>query len=151
MKKISDAALGKAREALRHPVTWAKGADLPEESIRPWEYLVQFTALTLNRFAEGFANKRNLLYEGKGEGKIPPNWLSVTGLINSAWDVVNDPQRVGRRQRPAHRHLHGPAAFRHRRLPLDYAVHQVMGRYMERHPAVQLRADAYAARDLLVR
>jgi len=91
MKKISDEARVNVRAVLRHPAIWAKGTDLPEERIRPWEYLIQFTALTLNRFAEGFANKRNLLYEGTAEGKIPPNWLSVTGTVNSAWDVVNDP------------------------------------------------------------
>ena len=91
MKKISEETRAKVREAIRHPITWAKGEDLPEERIRPWEYLFQFTALTLNRFAEGFANKRGLLYEGMGKGKIPPNMLSVTGIVNSAWDVINDP------------------------------------------------------------
>ncbi|MDR2687069.1 MAG: MFS transporter [Oscillospiraceae bacterium] len=81
----------KARFALRHPVTWAKGADLPEETIRPWEHMFQFVAPMLTKFRGGFAGKQDLLYIGMAKGKIPPNWTSVTGTLNSVWDVVNDP------------------------------------------------------------
>ena len=91
MKKMTDETRAKVREAIRHPVTWAKGAGLPEERIRPWEHIIQFVGPTLSSFAGGFSGKRGLLYEGMGEGKIPPNWQSVTGTIHSIWDVANDP------------------------------------------------------------
>jgi len=91
MKKMTDETRERVRYALQHPITWAKGADLPEETIRPWEHIIQFSALTLVRFAQGFSEKRWMLYEGKGEGKIPSNWFTIPGIINSAWDIANDP------------------------------------------------------------
>ena len=79
------------REAIRHPVIWWRGGGLPEENIRPWEGGIQFFAEALKGFMGGFSGMRGRLYEGKGEGKIRPNWLTVKGIINTTWDAINDP------------------------------------------------------------
>jgi len=91
MAKMSEATKAKAKEAARHPVIWLKGADLPEEQIRPWEAFIQFWGEGLKGFMGGFSSMRNRLYTGMGEGKIPPNWISVQSVINMLWDGFNDP------------------------------------------------------------
>jgi hypothetical protein len=35
MAKMSEATKAQIKETARHPVIWLKGADLPEEQIRP--------------------------------------------------------------------------------------------------------------------
>jgi|GEM_PF-718192 len=79
------------KAAIRHPVTWWKGADLPEEKIRPWEGGIQLMAEALKGFMDGFTGIRGNLYLGMGAGKIPPNWKSVHDVIRITWDAANDP------------------------------------------------------------
>ena len=81
----------RVKEAIRHPVTWWKGADLPEEKIRPWESGIQFFAEALKGFMKGYVSIRNHLYIGMGEGKIPPNWESVHKAVVVGWDAINNP------------------------------------------------------------
>ena len=91
MKKMKPETKEQIAEAFRHPVAWWRGAGLPEENIRPWEGGIQFFAEALKGFMGGFSGMRGRLYEGKGEGKIRPNWLSVKSVVNTTWDAVNDP------------------------------------------------------------
>jgi len=78
------------KAAVRHPVVWWRGADLPEESIRPWESGIQFLGEALKGFMTGFTDLRHRLYLGMGEGKIPPNMKSVSDAVITTWDAVND-------------------------------------------------------------
>lgn len=91
MPKLSEATKGKIKEAVRHPVQWWRGAELPEDEIRPWEGGIQFFAEALKGFMSGFTGIKGRLYEGMGEGKIPPNWISVSSVIGITWDGINDP------------------------------------------------------------
>ena len=90
MAKLSAEAKAQIRQAARHPVTWWRGADLPEETIRPWESGIQFLAESLKGFMTGFTDLRQRLYVGKGEGKVPPNMKSVSDVMITTWDAVND-------------------------------------------------------------
>jgi len=91
MAKMSAENKAKVKQAVRHPVVWWRGADLPEESIRPWEGGIQFFAEALKGFMVGYTNIKDKLYLGMGEGKIPPNWKSVHDVAVVTWDAVNDP------------------------------------------------------------
>jgi len=88
---LSEATKAQIKEAARHPVVWWKGADLPEEKIRPWEGGIQFLAEALKGFMVGYTNIREKLYLGMGPGKIPPNWKSVHDVTVVTWDALNDP------------------------------------------------------------
>jgi len=89
--RIGEERLGRFRQAVRHPVTWAKGTGYPEERIRPWEYLVQFFGPTMEGLIQGFTDKRDKLYVGEAPGKIKYMQQNLPGFLNSAWDVANDP------------------------------------------------------------
>jgi len=91
MPKLSAETSAKIRGAARHPVEWWRGADLPEEKIRPWEGGIQFLAEALKGFMVGYTNIKDKLYLGMGEGKIPPNWKSVHDVSVVTWDALNDP------------------------------------------------------------
>ena len=66
MKAESKAQL---KEAARHPGKWLKGADLPEERIRPWEGAIQFFGEALKGFMNGFTEMKNRFYLGMGRAK----------------------------------------------------------------------------------
>ena len=87
MAEMSD----KTRQALRHPLAWWKGADLPPEKIRPWEGGIQLFAEGLKGFMKGYTDIKDRIYIGMGEGKIPPNWKSVHDVARITWDATNDP------------------------------------------------------------
>jgi len=91
MAKMSEATKAQIRQAVRHPVTWWKSEDLPEEAIHPWEGGIQLLAEALKGFMGGFTGIKDNLYLGMGEGKIPPNWRSVHDVIRITWDAANDP------------------------------------------------------------
>ena len=91
MPKISAEIKEQAKAALRHPVAWWKGAGLPEETVRPWEYGIQFGSEMLNKFIVGFTRMRDRLYLGLGEGKIPPLYKTVSDAVGITWDALNDP------------------------------------------------------------
>ena len=61
MAKLSAETKVQIKEALRHPVAWWKGADLPEEHIHPWENGIQFLAEALKGFMNGFTDIRGRL------------------------------------------------------------------------------------------
>ena len=44
MAKLTPELKAQIKEAIRHPIVWWKGADLPEEKIHPWEGGIQFLA-----------------------------------------------------------------------------------------------------------
>ena len=67
MPKLSDELKGQIKQAARHPVTWWRGADLPEENLRPWEGGIQFLPETLKGFMHGFVTIRNRIYTGMAE------------------------------------------------------------------------------------
>ena len=90
MAKMSEATRAQIRQAVRHPVTWWKGADLPEEKLRPWEGGIQLLAELLKGFMGGFTGIKDRLYLGMGARKIPPNWKSVHDVIRITWDAAND-------------------------------------------------------------
>ncbi len=79
------------RQATQHPVTFWRGAELPEDQVHPWEGGIQFLAEALKGFMNGFTDIRGRLYLGKGEGKIAPNMKSISDVITITWDALNDP------------------------------------------------------------
>ena len=90
MAKLSAETKAQIKESVRHPVTWWRGADLPEEAIHPWEKGIQFLAEALKGFMNGFTDIRGRLYIGMGEGKIQPNMKSISDVITTTWDAVID-------------------------------------------------------------
>ncbi|MCL2299481.1 MAG: MFS transporter [Firmicutes bacterium] len=90
MAKMSAETKAQLKQALRHPVTWWRGAELPEEAIHPWEGGIQFLAEALKGFMNGFTDIRGRLYIGMGEGKIRPNLKSISDVVTTSWDAVND-------------------------------------------------------------
>ena len=90
MSIVSESSKEQIRYALHSPREWWKGADLPEEQVRPWESGIQFLGEALKGFMNGFTDLRHRLYLGLGEGKIPPNVKSVSDLVITSWDAVND-------------------------------------------------------------
>jgi len=97
MAKLSEETKAQIKEAIRHPVVWWKGVDLPEEKIRPWEGGIQMLAEGLKGFMSGFTGLKDKIYYGMGKdddirrGMIPPNWKSVHDVIRISWDAANDP------------------------------------------------------------
>lgn len=91
MPKISPEVKDQIREVSRHPVVWWKGTNLPEETIRPWEGGIQFFAEMLKGFMNGFVSMKNRLFIGMGEGKVPPNMMSIHDVIRITWDGLSDP------------------------------------------------------------
>ena len=81
----------KTRQALRHPLAWWKGADLPAEKIRPWEGGIQLFAEGLKGFMKGFTDMRDMYYIGKSEGKILPNWKSAHDVVRVTLDSLSNP------------------------------------------------------------
>jgi len=90
-KLISPAVKEQAKLALKNPVTWWKGADLPEETLRPWEGGIQFLAQFPRGPMNGFLSIRDRYYIGMGEGRIPPMWKSASDVINITLDALTDP------------------------------------------------------------
>jgi len=91
MAKLSAETKAKIREAIRHPVKWYKSNHLPDEEIRPWEYGNRIVGLTLSGLFSGFKDMIGRVYNGMGEGMVPPVWSSISGVINTIWDFANDP------------------------------------------------------------
>ena len=77
--------------AIRHPMEWWKGADLPEEKLRPWEGGIQFFGEMLGGFMGGFQGLIGRIYEGNAEGFVKPIWNSISGVVTTVWDMANDP------------------------------------------------------------
>ena len=74
---------------MRHPVRWVRGEGIPPDHITPWELLLYFFNRGFGSMSDGFTGKQDFLY--KEVYRIPPNNISVAGVISSVWDAVNDP------------------------------------------------------------
>ena len=90
-KLLSSELKAQIKQAARHPIVWWRGADLPEEKIRPWEGGIQFFAELLKGFMDGFKSMKDRLFVGMGEGKIPPNMKSIHDVIRITSDGLSDP------------------------------------------------------------
>ncbi|MCL2508147.1 MAG: MFS transporter [Oscillospiraceae bacterium] len=90
---MTEESTAKVRYAFRHPIQWLRGDNLQPENITPFECATQLLSRGLSGFMDGFteSKKRNFLYFGTGEGKVTPAMTSVTGVIASTWDAINDP------------------------------------------------------------
>lgn len=91
MPKISEETREQVQEAVRHPVSWWKGAGLPEEKIRPWEYGIQFLSSLFPKFMDGFLNVRHKLFIGDAKNKVNYNQKSIADVFRTVWDGLNDP------------------------------------------------------------
>jgi len=91
MAKMSEETRAQIRQALRHPVVWWKGADVPEENFRPWESGIQFLAEGLKGFMSGYTDIKDLYYIGTGDKKIKPNHKSFADIVNITWDALTNP------------------------------------------------------------
>ncbi|MCL2494630.1 MAG: MFS transporter [Oscillospiraceae bacterium] len=91
MPELSPETKAQIKEALRNPIKWWRGAELPEEDIRPWEGGIQFLAELLKGFMSGFTSMKDRLFVGMGENKIEPNMKSIHDVIRITWDGLNDP------------------------------------------------------------
>jgi len=76
-------------EGIRHPKPWLRGEGLPPEHITPWELLLFFFNRAFSGMFDGFAGRQDFLY--KDYFRIPPNQISIAGIISSIWDGINDP------------------------------------------------------------
>jgi len=61
---MSESTKAKIKEAARHPRKWWRGADLPDEKIRPWEGGIQFFAEVFKGFMRGYTDMRGRMYYG---------------------------------------------------------------------------------------
>jgi len=77
------------KEGARHPVRWVRGEGIPADNITPWELLLYFFHRAFGSMFSGFADKQDFLY--KERFRIPPNSISVAGVVSSVWDALNDP------------------------------------------------------------
>ncbi|MCL2106556.1 MAG: MFS transporter [Oscillospiraceae bacterium] len=81
--------LANVREGIKHPVHWVRGEGIDPDHITPWELLLYFFHRAFSSMFSGFTDKQDFLY--KERFRIPPNSISVAGVVSSVWDAVNDP------------------------------------------------------------
>ena len=81
--------LANVKEGARHPARWVRGEGIPPDHITPWELLLYFFHRAFSGMFDGFAGKQDFLY--KERFRIPPNSISVAGVVSSVWEAVNDP------------------------------------------------------------
>ncbi|MCL2106645.1 MAG: MFS transporter [Oscillospiraceae bacterium] len=91
MAKISAEIKDQVKQAVSHPVDWWKGAGLPEEKLRPWENGIQFFSELLRDPMNGFQSMQGRLFTGVGGSKVSPIMKSVSDIIKTVWDGLNDP------------------------------------------------------------
>jgi len=77
--------------AVRNPVKWWKGVDLPEEKLRPWEGGIHTAEAIFNGFQRGFTDMRGRLYIGMADGLVPPMMNAAHDIIGITFDAVTDP------------------------------------------------------------
>ncbi|MDR1733750.1 MAG: MFS transporter [Oscillospiraceae bacterium] len=75
--------------ALRHPLQWLRGKDLPYGVISPGELFLYFWGYGFNLMSAGFTNRQTLVFTESF--RIDPARLTVPGIISSIWDGLNDP------------------------------------------------------------
>lgn len=97
MPKLNPQLKQQVAFAVRHPVTWWKGADLPEEKLRPWEAGIHTVEAISNGFQHGFVNMRNRIFIGNHDeysvrdNLITPRMNMVHDLIGFMFDGFVDP------------------------------------------------------------
>ena len=89
--KISPEVKEQFKLAAKNPRKWWRGADLPEEELRPWEGGILFFSSMLNRFMDGFADIRDRYFVGMAEGRVTPGMRAVGDVINITLDAFTDP------------------------------------------------------------
>lgn len=87
--KLTDQNRAELQEAIKNPVSWFKGANLPDGYVTPWELFLFAISNMLTTGGAGFSGKLDFLF--KEWYHIKPNDMSVAGIISSIWDAVNDP------------------------------------------------------------
>ena len=83
---ISPELKQEVKTAIRHPVVWWKGADLPEETLRPWEGGIYFAEAVFDGMQRGFRDMRRLVYIGTPEEGVPSNL--VTPFMNMIHELT---------------------------------------------------------------
>ena len=86
---VPEETRARLKEGIRHPARWVRGEGIPPDHITPWELLLYFFNRAFGSMSEGFTGKQDFLY--KEVYRIPPNNISVAGVLSSVWDAVNDP------------------------------------------------------------
>jgi len=77
------------KAGLHDPKAWLRGEGIPPEHITPWELLLFFFHRAFASMSDGFTGRQDFLY--KEVYRIPPNQISIAGVVSSVWDAVNDP------------------------------------------------------------
>ncbi|MCL2530833.1 MAG: MFS transporter [Oscillospiraceae bacterium] len=91
LPKLSPEFKQEVRFAVRHPITWWKGEDLPEEQLRPWEGGIHFAQAVFNGFQVGFTNMRGRIFVGGEPGLISPIMNSGAEVVGATFDALTDP------------------------------------------------------------
>ncbi|MCL2508736.1 MAG: MFS transporter [Oscillospiraceae bacterium] len=81
--------LANVKKGIRNPKRWVRGEGIPEDHITPWELLLYFFNRAFGDMSKGFTDKQDFLY--KEYFRIPPNKISIAGVVSSVWDAANDP------------------------------------------------------------
>ena len=86
---VSEETLANVKEGLRNPKKWLLGVGLPPDHITPWELLLFAVSSAFGGMSGGFTGRQDFLF--KEVYRVPPNYLSVAGVVSSIWDSLNDP------------------------------------------------------------
>jgi len=86
--KVKDEGRAELREMLTHPVHWARGKDLPDGVLQPWEKILWGAAAFLRNTAGQFDGRDVLWRTVYGVQPVQIMWQS---LANTIWDGINDP------------------------------------------------------------
>jgi len=89
--KISADLKEQVRFAVKNPVVWWKGTELPEEQIRPWEGGIHFAHAVLNGMQHGFTNMRHRIFVGMADGLVTPMMNSLHDVVGATFDALTDP------------------------------------------------------------
>jgi len=78
------------RKNVRHPISWVKGVDLEDGNrIAPYELLVFFGSSFFGSLAGAYSGRQDFLF--REFYRVPPNMMSVAGIVTSLYDAFNDP------------------------------------------------------------
>jgi len=77
------------RAGVRSPKKWLKGEGIPPDHITPWELLLYAVSKAFEMMSGGFTGRMDFLF--KEHFRVPPNYMSVAGVVCSIWDAINDP------------------------------------------------------------
>jgi len=86
--KVSEDGREEVRLLTRHPLTWLKGEYLVFGKLAPWEKIL-FLIKGFTETASGGWDGRDRLY--RYTYRVNPNHITVSKVIASVWDALNDP------------------------------------------------------------